>query len=126
MEIIKTGDSVGITSSVFGFLWAEIKVKVDNVEETSDAFILGPFALGAEYGSWIPVNSYAINWRQCTVTVNARGVTGRHSVQFVDRYGNIIRIESEWDFGTSESATGNVENWIKNKLRNGGSINVRV
>ncbi len=126
VEIIKTGDNVGITSSVFGFLWAEIKVKVDNVEETSDAFILGPFALGVEYGSWIPVNSYTINWRQCTVTVNARGVTGRHSVQFVDRYGNIIRIESEWDFGTSESATGNVENWIKNKLRNGGSINVRV
>lgn len=118
-ETVKTG-------LVLGFGITLIKIIFDDLEDRRDAFILGPFVLGVKATNWKPCDNFTINWRQCTVTVNAKGVAGKHSVQFLDNDGNIIAAESGWDFGTSGSATDNVATWIKNKLRFGGGINVKT
>lgn len=125
-EILPDNEIAVKTGFIFGIGRTSIEVTVDEVWEMADAIVLGPFVVGVAAKSWIPVDNFTINWRQCTVTVNSAGTTGQHSVQFVDKDGNIIATKSGWDFGTTGSATGDVETWIKNKLRAGGDINVRV
>lgn len=125
-EILPDDEVPVKTGFIFGIGRTTIEVDVNEISETATALVLGPFVVAVAAKSWIPVDNYTINWRQCTVTVNSAGTTGSHSVQFVDKDGNIIASKSGWDFGTTGSATGEVETWIKNKLRAGGDVNVRV
>jgi len=123
------GDIVTLTSGfLFGLGIPEINVTVNNMWMTTRGLALGPFVL-AKGGNYVPADSTTINWQQCTITVDisttSPNLRGQHSVQFVDKDGNILGSKSGITF-TSGVAVFSVENWLKNKLNAGGSVNVRV
>lgn len=122
---ILAGDVVNVASGlVLGIGRTEINVTAGNMWSTAQGFVLGPFLLAVKTNNYEPVDNFTINWKQCTVTINKTNYTGKHSVQFVDKDGNILGSKSGVQF-TNGSATISVENWIKQKLKAGGSINVR-
>ena len=129
IPILLLGESVTVTSGfLFGLGLPEINVTVNDMWMATRGLVLGPFVL-AKAKNYVPADSTTINWAQCTITVDISTtyptLSGKHSVQFVDKDGNILGSKSGVTF-TAGVATFSVENWIKNKLKAGGWVNVRV
>jgi len=118
-----------LTGLLFGLGLIEINVTADYMWETTSGLVLGPFVATKMAKNYVPADDMTINWAQCTLTVDIStkypNLNGQHSVQFIDKDGNVLGSKSGPRF-TNGVATFSVENWLKNKLNAGGSVNVRV
>ncbi|MFO7677459.1 MAG: hypothetical protein R6V50_03640 [Thermoplasmatota archaeon] len=128
-ENIDPSEEIDITSGlVFGLGSVIINVSAGDMWTTAEGFVIGPFVLAVKAKNYVPIDNngkdFTINWAQCTITIRKAGENGLRSVQFVDKDGNILGSKSGIRF-TAGSATFSVENWMKNKLNAGGSINIR-
>jgi len=117
------------TGLLFGLGLLEINVTADYMWDTTLGLVMGPFVLAKSTKNYVPADKTTINWAQCTITVDISttypNLKGKHSVQFVDKDGDILGSKSGITF-TAGVATFSVENWIKNKLKAGGWVNVKV
>lgn len=124
---LSPGDSVTVTFLPFGVGVPEINITVNDMWMATRGLVLGPFVM-LKAKNYVPADSVTINWAQCTITVNISttypNLRGQHSVQFVDKDGNLLGSKSGVVFRAGV-ATFSVENWLKNKLNAGGSVNVR-
>ena len=128
IPIMLPGDSVTVKSSfLFGIGVPVVNVTVNDMWVATRGLVLGPFMM-LKAKNYVPADSTTINWTACTITVDisttSPNLRGKHSVQYVDKDGNIIGSRSGITF-TAGIATFSVNNCLKNKLNAGGSVNVR-